>query len=321
MMTALVYGQCSRYTDLTEQLQTMYITGKKGGKTDMEIRFFTKEIWQESPFHFHDQMEILLIMSEGESFYIRDKIYPISRGSIFILNSSDLHRSVPKPRSIYQYYSIRFYQEEVEGISTEDFDLLKCFRNHNQFNHMNKLNIDQIDHLLKLINKIEYYLASDCSAFGKDIFARTLLAEVLVYINFLYDTPLLTQVPSEEQISAYYPVIDYINEHITEKISLDLLAQNFYVSKYYLSHRFKDLTGMTITDYIIRRRLTLAKSYLRQGLSVMLAGERAGFNSNNHFIHTFTKTVGMSPKQYARQYLTLDSYVSPTPPKRDIFTR
>ena len=125
------------------------------------------------------------------------------------------------------------------------------------------------------------------------IFARTLLAEVLVYINFLYDTPLLTQVPSEEQISAYYPVIDYINEHITEKISLDLLAQNFYVSKYYLSHRFKDLTGMTITDYIIRRRLTLAKSYLRQGLSVMLAGERAGFNSNNHFIHTFTKTVGM----------------------------
>ncbi len=52
---------------------------------------------------------------------------------------------------------------------------------------MNKLNIDQIDHLLKLINKIEYYLASDCSAFGKDIFARTLLAEVLVYINFLYD--------------------------------------------------------------------------------------------------------------------------------------
>ena len=79
----------------------------------MEIRFFTKEIWQESPFHFHDQMEILLIMSEGENFYIRDKIYPISRGSIFILNSSDLHRSVPKPRSIYQYYSIRFYQEEA----------------------------------------------------------------------------------------------------------------------------------------------------------------------------------------------------------------
>ena len=120
----------------------------------MEIRFFTKEIWQESPFHFHDQMEILLIMSEGENFYIRDKIYPISRGSIFILNSSDLHRSVPKPRSIYQYYSIRFYQEEVEGISTEEFDLLKCFRNHNRFNHMNKLNIDQIDHFLKLINKI-----------------------------------------------------------------------------------------------------------------------------------------------------------------------
>ena len=99
-------------------------------------------------------MEILIIMSEGDSFYIRNKIYPLSRGSIFILNSSDLHRSVAKPRSIYQYYSIRFYPEEIQGISTENFDLIRCFRNHEKFNHMVRLNIDQLDHLLKLINKI-----------------------------------------------------------------------------------------------------------------------------------------------------------------------
>lgn len=287
----------------------------------MEIRFFTKEVHQESPFHFHDQMEILIIMSEGDKFFIRNKVYPLSRGSVFILNSSDLHRSVAKPRSIYQYYSIRFFPEEIDGLSTENFDLIRCFRNHSNFNHMVRLNIDQLDHLLKLVNKIEYYLATDCSAFGKEIFAKTLLAEVLIYINFLYDLPPLPAAPEKEDVTAYYPVISYINEHVTEKISLDDLSGKFFVNKYYLSHRFKALFGMTLGDYITQKRLSLAKSYLRQGLPVTISGEKAGFNSCNHFIRTFTKTVGLSPKQYAKQYLAINSYVAPSPPGRDAYSQ
>lgn len=287
----------------------------------MEIRFFTKEVFQESPFHFHDQMEILIIMSEGDKFFIRNKIYPLSRGSVFILNSSDLHRSVAKPRSIYQFYSIRFYPEEIQGISTETFDLIRCFRNHDRFNHMVLLNIDQLDHLLKLINKIEYYLATDCSAYGKEIFAKSLLAEVLVYINFLYDLPPLPPVPEKKDLSAFYPIITYINEHITEKISLDDLSRIFFMSKYYLSHRFKSLFGITLGEYTVQKRLSLAKSYLRQGISVTMAGEQAGFNSCNHFIRTFTRSVGLTPKQYAKQYLQINSYIAPSPPGRDAYSK
>lgn len=287
----------------------------------MEIRFFTKEVFQESPFHFHDQMEILIIMSEGDKFFIRNRIYPLSRGSVFILNSSDLHRSVAKPRSIYQYYSLRFYPEEIQGLSTDSFDLIHCFRDHENFNHKVQLNIDQLDHLLKLVNKIEYYLATDCSAFGKEIFAKTLLAEVLIYINFLYDLPPASHIPEKEDMTEYYPVINYINEHITEKISLDDLAQKFFVNKYYLSHRFKSLFGITLSDYIKQKRLSLAKSLLRQGVSVTLAGERSGFNSCNYFIRTFTRSVGISPKQYSKQYLSLNSYVAPSPPGRDAYSK
>ncbi len=287
----------------------------------MEIRFFTKEVFQQSPFHFHDQMEILIIMSEGDKFFIRNKIYPLSRGSVFILNSSDLHRSMAKPRSIYQYYSIRFYPEEIQGISTGTFDLIRCFRNHDRFNHMVQLNIDQLDHLLKLINKIEYYLATDCSAYGKEIFSKTLLAEVLVYINFLYDLPPLPPVPEKKDLNTFYPIITYINDHITEKISLDDLAQTFFMSKYYLSHRFKSLFGITLGEYTVQKRLSLAKSYLRQGISVTLAGQQAGFNSSNHFIRTFTRFVGLTPKQYAKQYLQINSYVAPSPPGRDAYSK
>ena len=57
----------------------------------MQIRFFSKEGWQGNQFHFHDHLEILLTMSEGGNLFIRNKIYPISRGSLFVLSPDDLH--------------------------------------------------------------------------------------------------------------------------------------------------------------------------------------------------------------------------------------
>lgn len=286
----------------------------------MQIRFFSKEGWKENQFHYHDPLEIVLVMSEGGSFYIRNAVYPITRGSLFILNSGDLHRSVPDPQSLYQFYSIRFYPEEADSFSTDTFDILRCFRNHGRFHHRVQLLGDQLDHLLKLINKMEYYLSVDCSAYGREVFIKTLLAEALVYVNFLYNTPPLVLPPDNEELSKLQPVVDYIQAHLAEDLSLDVLAQQVFLSKYYLSHRFKQVFGLPLSEYIIRRRLSCAKLLLRQGASVTLAGEQSGFNSSAHFIRTFVKYVGVSPKQYAKQYQTLDSYDSPTPALRDVFS-
>ena len=285
----------------------------------MQIRFFSKEGWQGNDFHFHDQMDILLTMSEGGDFYVRNKVYPITRGGLFILNPDDLHRSIPQPGSLYQFYSIRFFEEDVSGFSSKNFDVLSCFQNHEQFNHHIQLHGDQLDHLLKLINKMEYYLSADCSAYGKEVLINTLLAETLVYLNFLYDVPVRPLPPDNEGISKLQPVISYINEHISEKLSLDILSKQLFVNKYYLSHRFKNVMGIPISEYIIRRRLSRAKLLLRQGYSVALSGERSGFNSTEYFVRTFVKFVGISPKQYAKQYPKLNKYQTPSPIQRDVY--
>lgn len=288
----------------------------------MQIHFFSREGWLENKFHFHDQMDMVLTMSDGGYFYIRNKVYPITRGSLFILNPDDLHCSRPQSDSLYQFYSTRFYSEDIAGFSTPEFDILGCFQNHEQFNHRVQLSGDQLDHLLRLINKMEYYLNDDCSAYGKQVLIKTLLAETLVYVNFLYDMPSRPVPPSGEEVSKLQPVITYINEHISEELSLDILSKQLFVNKYYLSHRFKDVMGFTLSEYIIQRRLYHAKLLLRQGSSVTLAGERSGFNSSAHFIRTFVKFVGISPKQYAKQYPKLDSYesswmYSPFPRRKD----
>ena len=291
--------------------------GKEGA---MQIRFFTKEGWQGNKFHFHDQMEILLMMSEGGYFHVRNVIYPITRGSLFVLSPDDLHRSAPRSESLHQFYSIRFYPEDVSGFSSENFDVLSCFLNHERFQFRVQLFGDQLDHLLKIINKMEYYLSVDCSAYGKEVYVKALLAETLVYVNFLYQAPIQSTHQDNQDISNLLPVMSYIREHIGEDLSLDVLAKQIFVNKYYLSHRFKQVMGFPLSEFIIKSRLTSAKTLLRQGYSVAVAGERSGFNSSAHFIRTFVKNVGVSPKQYAKQYMHLENYDSPSPLHRDAFS-
>ena len=286
----------------------------------MQIRFFTKEGWQGNQFHFHDQMEILLMMSEGGNFHIRNMIYPITRGSLFVLSPEDLHRSAPCSQSLHQFYSIRFYPEDVNGFSSPEFNVLSCFQNHDHFQFRVQLYGDQLDHLLKIINKMEYYLSVDCSAYGKEVYVKALLAETLVYVNFLYKAPIQSPHRDNQEISNLLPVFHYIRDHIDENLSLDILAKQIFVNKYYLSHRFKQVMGFPLSEYITRSRLSAAKNLLRQGYSVTVAGERSGFNSSAHFIRTFVKTVGVSPKQYAKQYATLENYDSPSPIHRDAFS-
>ena len=285
----------------------------------MQIRFFSKEGWQGNTFHFHDQLEILLIMSEGGSFYIRNHTYPMTRGSLFVLTPDDLHRSIPQPGSLYQFYSIRFYEEEVSGFSTEDFDVLSCFRQQEKVSRRIPLYGDQLDHLLKLINKMEYYLSVDCTSYGKSVLLKSLMAETLVYINFLHRVPPGPVPPDNEELTRLQPVLTYIQEHIDGDLSLEVLSRQIYVSRYHLSHSFRKIMGITLSDYIIRCRLAHARLLLRQGSSVQLAGEKSGFNSSAHFIRTFTKAMGVSPRQYAKQYLTLELYDSPSPEHRDAF--
>ena len=285
----------------------------------MQIRFFSKEGWQGNQFHFHEHLEVLLIMSEGGTLYVSNKMYPISRGSLFVLNPDDLHRSIPHPGSLYQFYSIRFYPEDAASFSSEDFDILSCFKHHEQFNHRVQLHGDQLDHLLKIINKMEYYLSVDCSAYGKTVLIKTLLAESLVYINFLYNVQTRPLPPDNTEISKLKPVFTYIQDHIAEDLSLDVLSKQLFVSKYYLSRHFKEVMGVSLSEYIIKRRLSRAKQLLRQGYSVAVSGVHSGFNTNAHFIRTFIKYTGPSPKQYAKQYRTLESYESPSPAHRDVF--
>ena len=94
-------------------------------------------------------------------------------------------------------------------------------------------------------------------------------------------------------------ILTFINQNISQPITIEQLAGQFYLSESYICRIFKSATGTTINKYITARRISIAKAVLNENSNVMEAFERSGFTDYSNFFKAFTKAVGISPKKYA----------------------
>ncbi|PWM48193.1 MAG: hypothetical protein DBX39_06455 [Bacillota bacterium] len=101
-----------------------------------------------------------------------------------------------------------------------------------------------------------------------------------------------------------YKAIQYINAHYFEDLNLDILAQNVFVSSYYLSHLFRREMGVTFSDYLTKVRVSRAKELLMEGRSVEDVSGCVGYRDGNYFIKIFKKYVGVTPSKYRKSVLS-----------------
>lgn len=158
------------------------------------------------------------------------------------------------------------------------------------------MNKEQQKRFLYYINKI-----TGAEGFAHDIYEQTAFMELLALVNRL---AMVSHIPEPSSSSVYNHQVDdilaYINLNISSPITLSQLAGEFYLSESYICRIFKAATGTTINKYITARRISIAKSLLSDGDSVMEAYEKSGFTDYSAFFKAFTKAVGISPKKYAQ---------------------
>lgn len=95
------------------------------------------------------------------------------------------------------------------------------------------------------------------------------------------------------------PVREYLEEHCTEKIALESVAEHFFLNKHYLARLFKEQYGVSVNSYLTQVRITRAKQMLRftdKAVSVIAA--ECGLEDANYFSRVFKKVEGVTPKQY-----------------------
>ena len=124
-----------------------------------------------------------------------------------------------------------------------------------------------------------------------------LITRLLIMIHRLMPTATERSEGSSTSQKLVNDAVEYINEHLDKELTLDILAERFFISKFYLSRVFKKHMGVTPHSYISQRRLSQAKQLLYNGAAPTEVYKRCGYSDYSSFFRAFKERYGFSPKQ------------------------
>lgn len=151
-----------------------------------------------------------------------------------------------------------------------------------------------------LIN--ELYLLASSSDYIRDMRINEKLSSLLTLIMQESWHPENDTVISRKRLELD-SIKNYLDEHYSEHISLEELSNKFFINKFYLTKIFKEAYGITINNYLISKRITKAKQYLRfTDMTIEEIGQAIGMEGSNYFCRMFKKVEGMSPTTYKKKW-------------------
>lgn len=268
--------------------------------SDFELFYYQDNKPPEVDFHNHDFYEIYLFLSGSVTYVIEGKSYRMRPRDILIINNKEFHKAFVESGIPYERIVIWLNPDYVKSLNTDKTDLLGVFDS-SLINRYNLLRLDSeaMEYIYKIADKLG--MACKSQSFGSDILKTSYIKELLVYINRIYQIytgkDLDIDITYNEKVTK---IIHYINQHLDEDLSLELISSKFYLSKYHLLREFKKNTGYTIHQYITQKRLIMAKELLKDCWQVSEVCSKCGFGDYSNFIRAFKREFGISPKKYCK---------------------
>ena len=133
--------------------------------------------------------------------------------------------------------------------------------------------------------------------FGRDAQIPLCINDLILLLNRIVYTQKHPKIQAEET-PLFERLVEYIEEHLDEDLSLERLSDAFFVSKYHISHVFKDNLGISIHQYITKKRLALCREAMTSDAPVSDLYLGCGFGDYSSFYRAFKKEYGISPKEY-----------------------
>lgn len=243
-------------------------------------------------FHTHRRYEIYLFLEGDVKFIVEDKTYTLEPYDVVIAKKNELHnislvRDIPYHRFVLQIWP-RFF-EENNCSEYEDFFL----NTSPSAEHKIPAKVVRSSGLYDAFKKYRKY--SNNYTLKDTPILKAIITEIVYLLNNInqFATADYSNTPVER-------IISYLNEHYTEDISMEILQNKFFLSKNYLCKIFKNTTGLTIFDYIRKKRLALVDDLTSEGMTITDASRMAGFHDYSSFYRAYTKEYGMSPRRSAK---------------------
>lgn len=239
---------------------------------------------QKFNMHTHDYYEIYCFLEGNADYFVEGTVYSLKPGDILLLKKAEAHSLLIKTLVPYDRITIHF---SVEAILQEYRELLCQFLDSRPLGKNNRYAVALFKN-----NNWRYYMDRIYST--KDHTQRRVYLTALLYELWQNFPKVCSRETAETDPCA--KVISYINENLTHNLNLEMLCSEFFMSKAQLNRRFKKATGSTVWEYIMTKRLLLAKDYLFKGESPTTVCTKSGFNDYCSFYRAYKAKFGVSPK-------------------------
>ncbi len=248
---------------------------------------------QKARLHSHHEYEIYMFL-EGDSYYVVEgRKYELTPGDVIIIRKHEMHRVFHMSEKQYSSLVLFVFPEFFEENNCKEYE--QAFLDYSKDNKINCQTVissglqDTIDRLLKYSNNTK----------NIDLpVVKSTLIEILHIINGVnrFEKPAKTN-------QSINKIISYLNDNFTSEVSLDSLTEQFFISKYHLCREFKKATGLTLQEYVRRKRLTLASELAHSGMTLSEAATRAGFTDYTCFYRYYKKRKKTSPSNHKKEWL------------------
>lgn len=253
------------------------------------------------PIHWHNDLEINLIR-EGEAvFQVYQKSYRVRTGDGFLLNRNVPHSCSSPGNEHVRYSTILVRPDFLYGDFGSDVER-KCFQPFLQNSAIPCIHLTGFDEngkeILQKLNQVEE--AFDRKRFCYELKIKGLLCEAFAMILYGHRQELTKFVPANlQELERLEKMLNYLNMHFTEVISLQDLADQVHLSREVCCRLFKKMTGKTITGYLEEYRVNKSFSLVQSGqYSMTQITEMVGFSNPSRFASAFRKRFGCNPGEY-----------------------
>lgn len=244
--------------------------------------------------HSHNEIELIHVIN-GNGFVLKnDKTYELKSGYLYVINARKTHIVYPQSENCENYIRNKIVIDAdsfVEFFS--DIGLDEAIDNILNSDPIYTLNNPEIDRIYKEVNEL-------CGSKRKEMVAKAhscIIELVWFIITNLHSSP------NFEEKSTLQKMLDVINE-ADGVTTLEQISRTIYMDKHYLSHLFKEKTGITLTEYLSNKiyekmcNLLEGTSYSTERIAIL-----CGFSSASSLTRFFKSKSGITPTKYRKERL------------------
>lgn len=264
---------------------------------DYEIFYYSDYNLSKVDLHSHDYYEFYFFVEGAVSMQIGTETFSIQTGDIMLIPPGVSHRPIIHSQNVpYRRFVFWISADYCNHLLEESPDYVFLMQ-HVQVSkdylfHTDQLSFNSVQSkFLRLIEEMKG------NRFGKKAQIPLYVNDLILHLNRIFYEQ-KNPASKKEETALYQAVSLYIEEHLEEDLSLDTLSQKFYVSKYHIAHIFKENLGMSIHQYITKKRLRLCQDAIRGAIPITEAYQTFGFGDYSSFYRAFKKEYGISPKDY-----------------------